>query len=166
MEILGDRGPLIRKAIHRFIEAFNVVISNAPPYRPDWKGIVERIFGEMNIRVFNWLPGYVVPERDLLRKRQSAQEPRTELPVTGPSATPAPSPAPSPAKENLSALPSSMASPTPRLRATPRPTPRPTPKPTPKPTPAPTTPPEKKSETEKNPPTAYAARAMSPFQRT
>jgi len=64
VEILGDRGPLISKAINRFIEAFNVDISNAPPYRPDWKGVIERIFGEMNIRVFKWLPGYVVPERD------------------------------------------------------------------------------------------------------
>lgn len=64
VEILGDRGPLISKAIHRFIKAFNVVVSNAPPYRPDWKAVVERIFGEMNIRVFKWLPGYIVPERD------------------------------------------------------------------------------------------------------
>jgi hypothetical protein len=64
VEILGDRGPLISKSIHRFIKAFNVVVSNTPPYRPDWKGVVERIFGEMNIRVFKWLPGYVVPERD------------------------------------------------------------------------------------------------------
>jgi putative transposase len=64
VEILGDRGPLISKAIHRFIKAFNVVVSNTPPYRPDWKGVVERIFGEMNVRVFKWLPGYVLPERD------------------------------------------------------------------------------------------------------
>jgi hypothetical protein len=64
VEILGDRGPLIREAINPFIKAFNVVVSNTPPYRPDWKAVVERIFGEMNIRVFKWLPGYVVPERD------------------------------------------------------------------------------------------------------
>ena len=63
VEILGDRGPLIREAINPFIKAFNVVVSNTPPYRPDWKGVVERIFGEMNIRVFKWLPGFVVPER-------------------------------------------------------------------------------------------------------
>jgi len=63
-EILGDRGALLSKAIHRFIEDFNVTVSNTPPYRPDWKGVIERIFGEMNIRVFKWLPGYVVPERD------------------------------------------------------------------------------------------------------
>lgn len=64
IEILGDRGALLSKAIHRFIEDFNVTISNTPRYRPDWKGIIERIFGEMNIRVFKWLPGHVVPERD------------------------------------------------------------------------------------------------------
>jgi len=64
VEILGDRGPLIRQAIHPFIKTFNVVVSNTPPYRPDWKAVIERIFGEMNIRLFKWLPGYVVPERD------------------------------------------------------------------------------------------------------
>src|SRR6185312_12406133 len=32
VEILGDRGPLIRQAINRFIRAFNVVVSNTPPY--------------------------------------------------------------------------------------------------------------------------------------
>jgi putative transposase len=62
VEILGDRGPLIRKAINPFIKAFNVLVSNTPPFRPDWKAVVERLFREMNIRVFKWLPGYVIPE--------------------------------------------------------------------------------------------------------
>lgn len=62
--ILGDRGPLISKQIHRFINAFNVTVANTPPYRPDWKGVIERLFGEMNIRVFKWLPGHVTPGRD------------------------------------------------------------------------------------------------------
>jgi hypothetical protein len=60
----GDRGPLISKSIERFIRQFRVDVSNTPPYRPDWKGIVEKIFDEMNIRVFNWLPGAVAPDRD------------------------------------------------------------------------------------------------------
>lgn len=30
VEVLGDRGPLISKAINRFIKAFNVVVSNTP----------------------------------------------------------------------------------------------------------------------------------------
>lgn len=64
VELFGDRGALISQAIDRYIKAFNVVVSNAPPYRPDWKGVVERVFGAMNVRVFKWLPGYVVPERD------------------------------------------------------------------------------------------------------
>jgi hypothetical protein len=45
VEILGDRRSLISKAIDRFVKAFNVTVPNTPPYRPDWKGIVERIFG-------------------------------------------------------------------------------------------------------------------------
>jgi hypothetical protein len=60
----GDRGPLISKNIERFIRQFRVDVSNTPPYRPDWKGIVEKIFDEMNIRVFNWLPGAVIADRD------------------------------------------------------------------------------------------------------
>lgn len=62
--ITGDRGPLLSKQIDGFVRQFGVEVSNTPPYRPDWKGIVERVFGEMNIRVFKWLPGAVVPDRD------------------------------------------------------------------------------------------------------
>lgn len=57
--ITGDRGPLISANADRFIYALNIRVSNTPPYRPDWKGIVEQIFNQMNIRVLKWLPGAV-----------------------------------------------------------------------------------------------------------
>jgi hypothetical protein len=57
--ITGDRGPLISANANRFIYALNIRVSNTPPYRPDWKGIVEQIFNQMNIRVLKWLPGAV-----------------------------------------------------------------------------------------------------------
>jgi transposase InsO family protein len=57
--LTGDRGPLISANADRFIYALNIQVSNTPPYRPDWKGIVEQIFNQMNIRVLKWLPGAV-----------------------------------------------------------------------------------------------------------
>jgi transposase InsO family protein len=60
-EIGGDRGPLISEKMNSFISDLNVEVSNTPPYRPDWKGVVERLFKSLNIMVFNWLPGGVVP---------------------------------------------------------------------------------------------------------
>jgi hypothetical protein len=39
-------------------------VSNLPPYRADWKGIVEQIFRLLNIRVIDQLPGALNPEKE------------------------------------------------------------------------------------------------------
>jgi hypothetical protein len=57
--LTGDRGPLISINADRFIHALNVQVSNTPPFRPDWKGIVEQVFRQMNIRAVKWIPGAV-----------------------------------------------------------------------------------------------------------
>jgi hypothetical protein len=57
--ITGDRGPLISANADHFVHALNIEVSNTPPFRPDWKGIVEQIFRQMNIKAINWLPGAV-----------------------------------------------------------------------------------------------------------
>jgi putative transposase len=57
--LTGDRGPLISANADRFIHALNIQVSNTPPFRPDWKGIVEQIFRLMNIQAIKWLPGAV-----------------------------------------------------------------------------------------------------------
>ncbi|MET0462270.1 MAG: transposase family protein [Chitinophagaceae bacterium] len=57
--ITGDRGPLISANADHFVHALNIEVSNTPPFRPDWKGIVEQIFRRMNIKAINWLPGAV-----------------------------------------------------------------------------------------------------------
>lgn len=57
--ITGDRGPLISANADHFVHALNIQVSNTPPFRPDWKGIVEQIFRLMNIHAINWLPGAV-----------------------------------------------------------------------------------------------------------
>jgi putative transposase len=53
VHISGDRGPLISDNADRFVHALNIQVSNTPPFRPDWKGIVEQVFRQMNIRAFS-----------------------------------------------------------------------------------------------------------------
>lgn len=60
--ITGDRGPLEGYNADNLAEGLNVHVSNTPPYRADWKGIIERHFRSMNIRVIHQLPGAVDPD--------------------------------------------------------------------------------------------------------
>lgn len=59
-QILGDRGSMESRFASVLAEAFGIQVSNAAPYRPDWKGYIEQIFRLMNIRVIHLLPGAVV----------------------------------------------------------------------------------------------------------
>lgn len=62
--IAGDRGPMMGYNADALAEAFNIITSNLPPYRPDWKGIVERIFRLLNVTVIKNLPGALVANRE------------------------------------------------------------------------------------------------------
>ncbi|WP_053216250.1 Mu transposase C-terminal domain-containing protein [Guptibacillus hwajinpoensis] len=57
--ILGDRGELVGKRADVLADAFNIRIENTPPYRADWKGIVERYFRTFHGEVKPFLPGYI-----------------------------------------------------------------------------------------------------------
>lgn len=57
--ILGDRGELISENAKPLIENLNIKIENAAPFRPDWKGIVERHFKIINEKVKPFIPGAV-----------------------------------------------------------------------------------------------------------
>lgn len=57
--VIGDRGELESKNASLLVTGFNVRVSNTPPYRPDWKGIVERHFRLINEKIVDWLPGAV-----------------------------------------------------------------------------------------------------------
>jgi hypothetical protein len=57
--ITGDRGPLISHNADSLPYYLNVHVSNTPPYRPDWKAIIEQLFNQMNVRVIHGLPGAV-----------------------------------------------------------------------------------------------------------
>lgn len=57
--ILGDRGELASNGVNHLIEGLGPNISNTPPYRPDWKGIVEKLFDTSQEKIKPFLPGYV-----------------------------------------------------------------------------------------------------------
>lgn len=57
--ILADRGELEGKNADNLVNALNIRISNTPPYRADWKGIVERNFRLSNDKMIRFLPGAV-----------------------------------------------------------------------------------------------------------
>ncbi len=57
--LLGDGGEMKGRHPETLINHFNVHVENTPPYRPDWKGVVERRFGLLPARFKAYVPGYV-----------------------------------------------------------------------------------------------------------
>ncbi|HEY9694167.1 MAG TPA: Mu transposase C-terminal domain-containing protein [Oculatellaceae cyanobacterium] len=62
--ILADRGELEGYNADNLVNALNIQVSNTPPYRADWKGIVERNFRLINDKVIHWMPGAVTHIRE------------------------------------------------------------------------------------------------------
>lgn len=65
--ILADRGELLGHQIESLESCFSVRIENAPPYRGDAKGIVERSFGTLQAEFRPFAPGVV--GKTLVKKR-------------------------------------------------------------------------------------------------
>ncbi len=57
--ILADRGELEGYNADNLVNSLNIRVSNTPPYRADWKGIVERNFRLSNDKMIHWMPGAV-----------------------------------------------------------------------------------------------------------
>ncbi len=57
--IIADRGELLSKNSDLLGEMLGITVINTPPYRPDWKPIVERFFRVLNDEVIKWVPGAV-----------------------------------------------------------------------------------------------------------
>jgi putative transposase len=62
--ITGDRGPMLGYNADNLVAGLKMRVSNLPPYRADWKGIIEQIFRLLNIRVIDQLPGALNPEKE------------------------------------------------------------------------------------------------------
>ena len=60
--ILADRGELEGRNVDNIINALHVKVQNTPPYRADWKGVIEQHFRITNLRVKPLLPGTVDPD--------------------------------------------------------------------------------------------------------
>lgn len=61
--ILADRGELLSTKADNLVNALGIRMANTPPYRPDWKPIVERQFRLLNDEVIHWVPGAVYQTR-------------------------------------------------------------------------------------------------------
>lgn len=58
-QITGDRGEMISYASDRLVSAFNISVANTPPYRPDFKALVEGQFKLINDITIKRQPGWV-----------------------------------------------------------------------------------------------------------
>ena len=62
--ILADRGELEGYNADNLVNALNIRVSNTPPYRADWKGIIERNFRTLDERMIHWIPGAIHRARE------------------------------------------------------------------------------------------------------
>ncbi|OMF71520.1 Mu transposase C-terminal domain-containing protein [Paenibacillus peoriae] len=58
-KLTADRGELEGSQPTRLIDVLGVDVENAPPYRADWKGIVEQQFRLANLRSIQFMPGAI-----------------------------------------------------------------------------------------------------------
>lgn len=64
--LTADRGELAGKKPAHLVKSLGVDVQILPPYRADWKGIIEQHFNLCKVRSIQWLPGAV---RDRERER-------------------------------------------------------------------------------------------------
>jgi hypothetical protein len=57
--LIGDKGEILGRHIEVLSKGFNVNIENTPSYRADWKGIVERYFRTVQVKMKPFVEGYV-----------------------------------------------------------------------------------------------------------
>lgn len=57
--ILADRGEMLSNKVLSMIEHLQIAVRNTPPFRPDWKALVERYFGVIQSHVKPFMPGAV-----------------------------------------------------------------------------------------------------------
>jgi putative transposase len=58
-KLTADRGELEGEKPSRLIDVLGVDVENAPPYRADWKGIVEQQFRLVNLKSIRFMPGAI-----------------------------------------------------------------------------------------------------------
>lgn len=76
--LLADRGDMISKRAEGLINELSVIVQNTAPYRGDLKGIVERIFGQLNGHLRETLPGGIQKDHP----QRGDKDPRAEAALT------------------------------------------------------------------------------------
>lgn len=66
--ILADRGELNGKQIENAIKNLGITIQNSPPYRADYKGIIEQGFHQMNLKVKPFVEGVVTNSKNVIER--------------------------------------------------------------------------------------------------
>lgn len=79
-KILADRGALNSKQIENAIENLGITVQQTPPYRADYKGIIEQAFNQLNLKVKPFLDGVVVNGKR--GKERGAQDYRLQASLT------------------------------------------------------------------------------------
>ena len=77
--ILGDRGEILSITADMLSEALNIRIENTPPYRADWKGIVERYFNTVQAKFKPYVQGYVT---GVISKKRAGPDYRLDAELT------------------------------------------------------------------------------------
>lgn len=57
--LVADRAEMLSKNSDNLINNFGITVTNTPPYRADFKGIVEQQFRKANVSLIHWLPGRI-----------------------------------------------------------------------------------------------------------
>jgi hypothetical protein len=63
LAITSDRGELFSKDAEATLRTLHLRLVTTPPYRPDWKSVVERNFRSLNDLTIHWMPGAVQQPR-------------------------------------------------------------------------------------------------------
>jgi len=76
--LLADRGDMISKRAEGLINELGVIVQNTAPYRGDLKGVVERVFGQLNSHLRETLPGGIHKDHP----QRGDKDPRKEAALT------------------------------------------------------------------------------------
>ncbi|MCM3591260.1 DNA-binding protein [Mesorhizobium sp. M00.F.Ca.ET.186.01.1.1] len=79
--ILADRGELNGKQIENAIQHLGISIQNSPPYRADYKGIIEASFHQLNLKVKPFVDGAVINGKNQSERGQSDYRLKASLTV-------------------------------------------------------------------------------------
>ena len=77
--ILGDRGEILSTTADMLSDALNIRVENTPPYRADWKGIVERYFSTIQAKFKPYVEGYVT---GVISKKRAGPDYRLDAELT------------------------------------------------------------------------------------